>query len=54
VAVEKEKAAIAKQKEAVPNKIFKEPNTKNTMARYLQSAISKGTKKKEAQQESTL
>jgi len=36
-------------KELVPDKIFKEPNTKNTMARYLQAAVSKGSKKKDAQ-----
>jgi len=40
-------------KELVPDKIFKEPNTKNTMARYLQAAVSKGSKKKDAQQEKT-
>jgi hypothetical protein len=39
LAIEKEKAAIAAKREIVPDKIFKEPDTKKTMARYLQAAV---------------
>jgi len=42
--VEAEKAAIAAKKEIVPNKMFKDPDVKKTMARYLQAAASKGKK----------
>jgi hypothetical protein len=44
LAIEKEKAAIAAKREVVPDKMFKEPDVKKTMARYLQAATSKKKK----------
>lgn len=46
LALEKEKAAIAAKKEITPDKMFKDPDVKKTMARYLTTAVNKGKKDK--------
>lgn len=46
LALEKEKAAIAAKKEIKPDKMFKDPDVKKTMARYLTAAVNKGKKDK--------